>query len=364
MPDYQKRIARVQALMEQKKVDYIFLTASAGGYYLTGIRTVYDERMQLYIVPRQGKLICILPAMIHDFIEAQNDGSWDTHYWVDGGRQPEDMLADYLQKPSRVMVDDLMRTQHCLRILPFCKGAEVLPADALLKECRIYKDPDEIRMLKEAGALADEVMGEILPYLKEGVKEYEIALKIEQLCREKGAEAVSFNPIVCFGPNGCNPHPAYSEAPLQRGQFITLDFGARLNNYCSDTTRTFCLGKATEEMKRIYETVRQANKAAFDACRVGVTCEDVDKAARTVITEAGYGPNFLHRNGHGIGIELHEEPFIVAGNSRPIEAGMTFSNEPGIYIADRLGVRIEDIVAVTADGPVSMNNFTKELIEL
>ena len=364
MPNYKKRIARVQALMEQQHVDYIFLTASASGFYLTGIRTVYDERMQLYIVPQKGNMICILPAMIHDFIESQNDGSWDTHYWVDGGRQPEDMLQDYLKKPSCVMIDDLMRTQHALRIMPFFAGAKVLPADALMKECRIFKDADEIAMLQDAGALADEVMGEILPFLREGVTEYEIALKIEMLCREKGAEAVSFNPIVCFGPNGCNPHPAYSPAPLQKGQFITLDFGARLNNYCSDTTRTFCLGKATEEMKEIYQAVLRANRAAFSAAQAGVTCEDVDRAARTVITEAGYGPNFLHRNGHGIGIELHEEPFIVNGNSRPIEVGMTFSNEPGIYIADRLGVRIEDIVAVTEDGPISMNHFTRELIEL
>lgn len=363
MVDYVKRLAKVQENMQAKKIDYLFLTASPNTFYLTGISTIYDERMQLYIVPPKGSMVFILPAMIRGLIESMNDGQWDTYYWKDGER-PADLLNSYCSQPQRVAVDDLMRTQHLLQILPFFKDAEIFPAEEVMKECRMYKDKDEIAMLKQAGQLVDEVVGEILPFLKEGVTEQEIAFKIEFMCKSKGAEAMSFNPIIAFGANGANPHPGYTKEPLAKGQFITMDFGVRLGNYCSDITRTVCLGKATDEMKQIYNTVLAANRAGFAAAQLGAACEDVDKAARQIITEAGYGPNFLHRTGHGIGIELHEEAYIVAGNKRPLEPGMAFSIEPGIYIAGRMGVRIEDIVVATANGPISMNEYPRELIEL
>lgn len=363
MADYARRLTKVQSLMTAKQVDYLLLTASPNTFYLTGISTIYDERMQLYMVPASGGMIFILPAMIRDFIEGLNQGEWETHYWVDGQR-PAELLADYCRNPRRVAVDDMLRTQHFLQIMPFLRGAELIAADEIMKECRIFKGEGEIALLKQAGQLVDEVMEEIQPFLREGVYEQEIAVKIEFMCKNKGAEATSFNPIIAFGPNGANPHPGYTKEPLAKGQFITMDFGARLGNYCSDTTRTMCLGKATDEMKRIYEAVLAANRAGFAAARLGAACQDVDKAARDVITAAGYGPNFLHRTGHGIGIELHEEPYMVAGNQRPLEAGMTFSVEPGIYLAGRLGVRIEDIVVATPEGPLSMNDYPRELIQL
>ncbi len=363
MADYARRLAKVQSLMAAEHVDYLLLTASPNTFYLTGISTIYDERMQLYIVPKSGGMVFILPAMIHDFIEGLNQGQWDTHYWVDGER-PAEMLSRYCRNPRRVAVDDMLLTQHFLQILPFLSGVELLAADEIMKECRIFKDADEISLLRQAGQLVDEVMGEIQPFLKEGVYEQDIAFKIEFMCKTKGAEAMAFNPIIAFGANGANPHPGYTKTPLAKGQFITMDFGARLGNYCSDITRTMCLGKATDEMKRVYDAVLAANRAGFAAAQLGVACEDVDKAARDVITAAGYGPNFLHRTGHGIGIELHEESYIVAGNKRPIGEGMTFSIEPGIYLAGKMGVRVEDIVVATGQGPLSMNDFPRELIEL
>jgi Xaa-Pro aminopeptidase len=167
--------------------------------------------------------------------------------------------------------------------------------------------------------------------------------------------------VVGSGPNGANPHHEIGERTIEKGDMVILDFGGLCEGYGSDTTRTVSVGEPPEEQRRIYEIVRQANEAAFQAVRPGVTCQDIDRAARKVITDAGYGEQFLHRTGHGIGLTTHEPPYMVEGESQPLEPGMCFSIEPGIYLAGKFGVRIEDIVTVTATGGRRLNLTTHAL---
>ena len=206
-------------------------------------------------------------------------------------------------------------------------------------------------------------MLDVIPLMKEGMTELQLAWQLERLCREHGAEGISFQPIVGFGPGGADPHHDSGDIPLQRNQMVVMDFGAKLQHYCSDITRTVCFGTATEEMRRVYDLVLQANRAAFQAAKVGVPCEAVDAAARKVIEEGGYGPYFVHRTGHGLGLDYHEEAYIVQGSTRPLGKGMVFSVEPGIYLPGRFGVRIEDLAAMGDQEAMCLNNCPRELVE-
>jgi Xaa-Pro aminopeptidase len=167
--------------------------------------------------------------------------------------------------------------------------------------------------------------------------------------------------IVGSGPNAASPHHGAGERTIEASDVVVLDFGGKAQGYCSDITRTVFVGEPDEERRRVYEVVRSAQQAAFEAVRPGVAAQDVDRAARAVIEEAGYGDRFLHRTGHGIGLEVHEPPYLVEGNETPLEVGMTFSDEPGIYVEGRFGVRIEDQVVVTAEGGERLNEATRDL---
>jgi Xaa-Pro aminopeptidase len=182
-----------------------------------------------------------------------------------------------------------------------------------------------------------------------------VAADLARLLREFGHEQVDFT-VVGSGPNGANPHHEAGNRTILAGDVVVLDFGGLMHGYGSDTTRTVCVGEPTAEIQQIHDIVRVAQQAGVDAVRVGVSCQEIDRAARKVITDAGYGPEFLHRTGHGIGVTTHEPPYMVEGEEQPLVPGMCFSVEPGIYLAGRFGVRIEDIVTVTLDGPRSFNN--------
>ena len=177
-----------------------------------------------------------------------------------------------------------------------------------------------------------------------------------------GGEGLSFSPIVVAGPNAASPHSTPSERPIQPGETIVVDCGVTVGGYAADITRTFAVGELEPEMARVYDVVRAANEAGREAVRPGIPAEQVDQAARAVIKDAGYGEYFFHRTGHGLGLETHEPPYIVAGNQRLLEPGMTFTVEPGIYLPGRGGVRIEDDVVVTADGGESLTTFPREFI--
>jgi D-alanyl-D-alanine dipeptidase len=225
---------------------------------------------------------------------------------------------------------------------------------------RAVKDDDELGRLAEAGRAVDATFDGILKLGFGGRREIDVAADLAALLREHGHSKVAFT-VVGSGPNGAKPHHEVGERVIEDGDMVVMDFGGIKDGYGSDTTRTVHVGEPSDEEREVYEVVRQAQQAGYEAVRVGITCEEIDRAARTVISDAGYGEYFTHRVGHGIGLTTHEPPYMVEGETRPIEPGMCFSIEPGIYLPERFGVRIEDIVAVGVDGGRRLNNTSREL---
>nr|WP_269433506.1 M24 family metallopeptidase [Bacillus sp. FJAT-29937] len=227
----------------------------------------------------------------------------------------------------------------------------------------MYKDEKEIELLRESGKIADEVMKQIIDYISPGTTEKEVADEIKRLFALKGVEKLSFNPIVGAEKNGAIPHHQSDETIIRSGDMVVIDMGGVKNHYCSDITRTIVVGEEPdEEKKNVYEVVKRAQDEAVKAIRPGIELKEIDKIARDIISKSGYGVNFTHRTGHGIGIDVHEEPYVTFNNSQVLEPGMVTSVEPGIYLSDRYGVRIEDIVLVTPVGFERLNNLSRDLI--
>jgi Xaa-Pro aminopeptidase len=225
---------------------------------------------------------------------------------------------------------------------------------------RAIKGADELERLAAAGAAADATFEQIAKGQFAGRRESEIAADLARFLRDHGHSQVDFT-VVGSGPNGANPHHEMSERTIEEGDMVVLDFGGIKDGYGSDTTRTVHVGEPTEEEREVHEIVRRAQQAGFEAVRPGVECQEVDRAARKVIADAGYGEYFIHRTGHGIGLTTHEPPYMIEGESQLLEPGMCFSIEPGVYLPGRFGVRIEDIVTVTEEGGRRLNNTGREL---
>lgn len=242
--------------------------------------------------------------------------------------------------------------------------ADFVPANALLDGLRTYKDQEEIDRMIKAQRISEKAFEEILTFIKPGVTEKEIAARLEYDMLRFGAEKMSFDPIVASGSNGSMPHAIPGEKPVQKGEFITMDFGCKFGGYCSDMTRTVALGEPTEEMKKVYATVLEAQLAGIAAVRAGVAGCDVHEAGRKVIADAGYGAYFGHGFGHSLGIEIHEDPRFSPAWKGTIGAGAALSAEPGIYLPGRFGVRIEDVVIITEGGCQDITLAPKQLIIL
>ena len=243
-------------------------------------------------------------------------------------------------------------------------SCELIPAQGLLNGLRAAKDEEEIALMKKAQEITDQAFDAILKFIKPGLTEREIAarLQYEMLCR--GAEKMSFDPIVVSGPNGSLPHGIPGDKQVQQGEFITMDFGCKYGGYCSDMTRTIALGEPTEEMRKVYDTVLKAQLTGIAKAKAGVPGKEIHNTAAKVIEEAGYGPYFGHGFGHSVGIEIHESPNANSRDETPMPVGAVVSAEPGIYLPGKFGVRIEDVLVYTAEGYVDLTKSPKELIVL
>jgi Xaa-Pro dipeptidase len=254
-----------------------------------------------------------------------------------------------------------MRVLELQLLQRFIPGLQTAPAEPALAALRTVKEPAEIAAMEKAIAISEQALQRILNRIRPGLTEKQVAAMLTQELLVSGADSIAFGPIVCSGPNSASPHATPTNRPLQRGDLIVIDWGVYVDDYPSDLTRTFVLGEIDPQLRRVYETVRLANEAARRAVRPGITGQQIDRIARDVIEDAGYGEYFIHRTGHGLGLEVHEPPDMSPVNAEPLAAGNVFTIEPGIYLPGLGGVRIEDNIVVTANGGRSMTSFPREL---
>ena len=319
--------------------------------YLLGRSVASHERLTCLVVPSDGAPQLLVPALERlGWADSPAEAlGLPITTWTDG-QDPYAVLAEMLPDGARVLsVDDHMPAAHALGVRAAVPGSELTLAGRTIAELRMRKDSAEVAALMAVGAAIDRVHGRMAEFLRPGRTEREVAGNIAAAMIEEGHERPDFV-IVGSGPNGASPHHEASDRVIRPGEPVVIDIGGPApSGYFSDCTRTYVIGGAAvdAEVREVYEVVRAAQAAGVAAARPGVTAESVDEASRRVIDEAGYGAYFITRTGHGIGLEVHEHPYIVAGNRRPLEPGMAFSVEPGIYLPGRFGVRIEDIVVVT-----------------
>jgi Xaa-Pro aminopeptidase len=359
-----KRRRRVQRAAAAAGIDVVLVTPGPDLRYLTGYDAIPLERLTCLVLPTQGSPTLVVPELERPAALASPAADLDVQAWA----ETDDPVALCVQRlagaVSGVAVDDRMWAQKALRFRDALPQARLVAAGALLAEQRMRKDPAELAELAAAGAAIDAVHARMGEWLRPGRTEQEVAFAIGQGILESGHERVDFV-IVAAGPNGASPHHAPSSRIIEPGDTVVVDIGGTMpSGYCSDSTRTYAIEHVAGHAAEQYDVLRAAQEAAVQAVRPGVTAESVDAAARDVITEAGLGAMFVHRTGHGIGVETHEEPYIVAGNARLLEPGMVFSVEPGIYDPGHHGARIEDIVAVTETGHARLNNRPRELVVL
>ncbi|MDN4595516.1 aminopeptidase P family protein [Leifsonia virtsii] len=328
--------------------------------YFADYLPVTTERITMLVIPADGEPTMLVPALEHGGAAGTRaSGAIRLVDWADG--QDEYVpAARLLRAEGRYAISDATWAMHLLGLQQKLPSARFAALSHALPMLRAVKTGDEVDRLAAAGAAADATFEDVLRLPFAGRSERQLAAELDRLLREHGHEQVDFT-IVASGPNGADPHHEPGERIVAEGDTVVLDFGGLLAGYGSDTTRTVHVGEPTDEEHEVYEVVKQAQQTAFEAVAVGVPCQEIDRAARRVIREAGYGEFFIHRVGHGIGVTTHEPPYLVEGEEQPIEAGMCFSIEPGIYLPGRFGVRIEDIVVAAEDGAHRLNNSSREL---
>jgi Xaa-Pro aminopeptidase len=364
--DHQGRLRRAAERTAEAGLAGVIVTPGPDLLYLVGYDPPQLERLTALVVRPMGDPILIVPDLERPRALASPLGDLlEIATWSDGA-EPYGLVRSALRPPegsARFGISDRTWASHVIALQRELPHAGLEPASSVLAPLRARKDPGEIRLLARAASAADHAYGRIRRTGIAGRTESEVASMLARHLVEAGHDSTAFV-IVASGPNGSSPHHEPAGRIIDARDPVVLDFGGRIGGYCSDMTRTVTVGDAPEEVQEIHGIVRRAQAAAFDAVGPGVPAEDVDRAARTVIEDHGYGEWFIHRTGHGIGLEEHEPPYIVRGNREPLQPGMTFSVEPGIYLPERFGVRIEDIVVVTEDGVEVLNQAPRELARI
>lgn len=361
------RFERLNRAMVDTEIAGIILNAGPSLMYYTGLNFHLMERPVVLIYVQGKEPSLILPRLESAKIE---DVTGLHCYFYD--ENPEEWCRIFKRACDDAGVAGLSLGVEPLQLrlleyslLKSSAPVELIDGSSFIHAQRSIKDEAEIELMQKAVDIAQHGLQATLPLIKIGMTEKELAGElVVQLLRHGSGSKLPFSPIVSAGPNGANPHAGPSERTLKEGDLLVIDWGASYEGYVSDITRTFAIGEIDEESVRIHDLVQQANSAGRAAGVVGATCADVDRAARRVIEEAGYGKYFTHRTGHGIGMQCHEEPYIRDDNELPLQAGMTYTVEPGIYLPAKNGVRIEDDVLVTHDGTVSLSTLPRRIIRL
>lgn len=352
------RLGRVRALMDGRGIDCLFLPSGSDLRWLTGYRGLSLERPAVLVVPLAADPVLVVPALE---APAVPPGPFDVRAWRDG-EDPIPLVVRASRRPFVAAIADDARAVLLLELFAQLTETTFVPASRVTAELRACKDPAELAALRAAAAAVDETIARLVAEVAFiGRTEREIARDAADLLVASGHDRPLFT-IVASGPDGASPHHEPGRRVVEPGDAVVVDIGGERDGYCSDLTRTVVAGEPSPELVRIHGIVAAAQEAARRAVAPGVAAGDVDRAARAVIAEAGLGPRFIHRTGHGIGVDVHEEPFIVAGNETPLREGMVFSLEPGVYLPGAFGVRIEDIVAVTSDGSDLLTTSDRALL--
>jgi Xaa-Pro dipeptidase len=365
----QSRFDKLNASLRASGLDAVILNPGPTLTHLTGLRFHLMERPVVLMFAKDQEPAIVLPELelqkvaalpykLQVFAYPENPSEWG-----DAFRRAAQSLGLTRNGGKRIGVEP-----RGLRLLEFryvkagAPEADYPDASNVLAGLRLRKDPDEVKAMRRAVEIAQAALEATIPMIKIGMSEKELSAELViQLLRQGSEPELPFAPIVSGGPNGANPHASPGERKLQAGDLLVVDWGATYDGYISDLTRTFAVGEVEDEYQKIHRIVQEANAAGRAVAQPGVPCANVDKAARDVIEKAGYGVYFTHRTGHGIGMEGHEEPYMRGDNLQLLEPGMAFTVEPGIYLPERNGVRIEDNVVITATGAEVLSDMPREI---
>lgn len=362
---YADRLNRLYAAMKSHDLDVVLLNPGPTLPYMTDLHFHISERpvVACFTPGYAPTLVCPelellklehTPYALDAYSYSESLESWQTAFTA---------ALEHIRPGARVGVEDrslrVLELRFLERAMP---SATFVSAESAVAALRMQKDGLEVETMTQAVRVAEQALIDTLPHVKPGVTEREINARLIQAMLQHGSGGeLPFQPIIAFGANSANPHAVPTDYAAQKGDLILFDWGANVNGYFSDLTRTFALGELSEELRTVYETVRQANEAGRKAGGPGVPAGQIDKATRDVIEAAGYGRYFVHRTGHGLGLEVHEDPYIRSDNQQTLAPGMTYTVEPGIYLSGKGGVRIEDDMLITPDGCRSLSSYPREL---
>ena len=360
---YRERLDRARAEMKSRGVDAMILSLGHDMPYLMGYLAMPLERLTMLVIPQQGEASLIIPRLEAPRVHEMNDV-----FAMVPWNETEDPVAiahRLLGSAQTIAVGDQMWSRFLVDLLVHRPNARYVRSVTVMEALRSRKDSAEIAALVAAGAAADRVAAQLqggdIPLV--GRTEAEVSADISARLIAEGHRKVNFA-IVAAGENAASPHHHAGDRVIRHGEIVLCDFGGTMNGYCSDITRCVHIGEPPKDIRDAYDVLMQAQSAGVGAGIVGSTCENVDAVTRAIIDSAGYGEYFVHRTGHGIGMEEHEDPYMVSGNTTLISAGHAYSVEPGIYVPGKWGMRLEDIVVATADGPKPVNHANHDLVVL
>lgn len=359
------KIDKLFFLMQDRHVDAVVIGPSSTLEFMTGFNPIGCERFQALFITRQRQCFYFCNRIYAEDMGQWFNGSAPFYVWDDGQGFHEVLkkaVKDFDLGGKTIALGETVRAVDVIEMTSVFQ-CEFVNGAGLLEELRIIKTQADLDKMKTAAKIADEVMEDLTRFIKPGMTEKQIKIRIEDLFMEKGADSIAFFPIAACGNHHSRPHYRGSSGVIAKKDVLLLDFGCRYQGFCSDISRTFFIGDISKEEQKIYAIVLQAQALAIEAAKEGSRCCDVDLAARQYIEQQGMGDFFLNRTGHGIGFDVHEAPNINGANKRKLERGMAFSIEPGICIPGKVGMRVEDIVVINPQGKTEvLNQFTKDVV--
>lgn len=358
------RLRKLSEWMKENDVQVCFITSPENVFYFSGFLSDPHERLLSLAVFQEEEPFLVCPAM--EKTDAKNSG-WDNEIiGYSDIENPWELINQSinkrLKKVEKVAIEkEHMNVERYEAISHIFNGSQFVSAEEKLRKLRMVKDEKELEIIRKACALADFAIETGCAEIKEGKTELDVLAAVEYALKKKGVNEMSFSTMVLTGANGASPHGTPGMTKIKKGDLVLFDLGVVVDGYCSDITRTVAYGDISDTQREIYETVLKAQLAAVEASKPGVACSEIDLMARNIIADAGYGTYFPHRLGHGLGISVHEYPSLTETNPLLLEEGMVFTIEPGIYVPEVAGVRIEDDLAVTKHGVEVLTKFPKAL---